>query len=171
MNLDYLMRRLLQIVPLLIGVSILGFSLMHLAPGGPTAIYATNPSVTAEDIERIKQAWGLNDPMPVQYLRWARKMLVLDFGTSYRGGAEVRTMVADRVPATIQLMGTAYVFAIIVGLGIGTLSALRQYSVFDYLATTGSLIMLSIPTFWFGLMVIFIFAEQLGWIPSGGSIR
>ena len=168
MNLDYLMRRLLQIVPLLIGVSILGFSLMHLAPGGPTAIYATNPSVTAEDIERIKEAWGLTDPMPVQYLRWARKMLVFDFGTSYRGGAEVRTMVADRIPATIQLMGTAYVFAIIVGLGIGTLSALRQYSVFDYLATTGSLVMLSIPTFWFGLMVIFIFSERLGWVPSGG---
>ena len=169
MNLDYLVRRLLQIVPLLIGISILGFSLMHLAPGGPTAIYATNPSVTAADLERIKEAWGLNDPLVVQYLRWAGNMVSGDFGTSYRGGAEVRGLIAERVPATIELMGTAYVIAIVVGLAIGTISALRQYSVFDYLATTGSLITLSIPTFWFGLMVIFIFAERLGWIPSGGT--
>ncbi|MDQ3692581.1 MAG: ABC transporter permease [Chloroflexota bacterium] len=169
MNLDYLVRRLLQIVPLLLGISILGFSLMHLAPGGPTAIYATNPSVTAADLERIKEAWGLNDPLHVQYLRWAGNMVSGDFGTSFRGGAEVRGLIGERVAATVELMGTAYVIAIVCGLAIGTLSALRQYSIFDYLATTGSLVTLSIPTFWFGLMVIFIFAERLGWIPSGGT--
>jgi len=167
-NLDYLVRRLLQIVPLLLGISILGFSLMYLAPGGPTAIYAMNPSVTAADLERIKEAWGLNDPLHVQYLRWAGNMVSGDFGTSFRGGAEVRGLIGERVAATVELMGTAYVIAIVFGLAIGTLSALRQYSIFDYLATTGSLVTLSIPTFWFGLMVIFIFAERLGWIPSGG---
>ena len=169
MNSGYLVRRLLQMVPLLLGVSVLGFALMHLAPGGPTALYTLNPNVTAEDIERIKEAFGLNEPLHVQYLTWAGNMFSGDFGNSFRGGAEVRGLILERVPATIQLMGTAYALAILVGFAIGALGALRQYSVFDYLATGGALVALSIPTFWFGLMVIFVFAEKLGWIPSGGT--
>ncbi len=169
MNSGYLVRRLLQMVPLLLGVSVLGFALMHLAPGGPTALYTLNPNVTAEDIERIEEAFGLNEPLPVQYLTWAGNMFSGDFGNSFRGGAPVRDLVVERIPATVQLMGTAYAVAIVVGFAVGTLGALRQYSVFDYLATGGALIALSIPTFWFGLMVIFVFAERLGWIPSGGT--
>lgn len=169
MNGGYLIRRLLQMAPLLIGVSILGFVLMQLAPGGPTAVYAMNPNVTAEDLERIKESWGLNEPLHVQYLTWAGNMAGGDWGRSYRGGALVRDLVVERIPATIELMGSAYLIALLLGFAVGTLGALRQYSVFDYLATTGALIALSIPTFWFGLMVIFIFAEQLGWIPSGGT--
>ncbi len=169
MNGGYLIRRLLQMAPLLIGVSILGFALMQLAPGGPTAVYAMNPNVTAEDLERIKESWGLNEPLHVQYLTWAGNMARGDWGRSYRGGALVRDLVVERIPATIELMGSAYLIALLLGFAVGTLGALRQYSVFDYLATTGALVALSIPTFWFGLMVIFIFAEQLGWIPSGGT--
>ena len=166
---EFLVRRLLQMVPLLIGVSVLGFAMMHLAPGGPTALYTMNPNVTAEDVERIKEAWGLNDPLHVQYLRWVGNMFTGNFGNSFRGGAEVRGLIVERIPATLELMGTSYLIAVVLGFFIGTLGAFRQYSVFDYLATTGALITLSIPTFWFGLMVIFIFAEQLGWIPSGGT--
>ncbi len=169
MNSAYLIRRLLGMIPLLLGVSVLGFALMHLAPGGPTALYTLNPNVTAEDIERIKEAFGLNEPLHVQYLTWAGNMFSGDFGNSFRGGAEVRGLILERVPATIQLMGTAYALAILVGFAVGSLGALRQYSVFDYLATGGALVALSIPTFWFGLMVIFVFAEKLGWIPSGGT--
>lgn len=169
MNSGYLIRRLLQMVPLLLGVSVLGFALMHLAPGGPTALYTLNPNVTAEDIERIEEAFGLNEPLPVQYATWAGNMFAGDFGNSFRGGAPVRDLVVERIPATVQLMGTAYAIAIVVGFAVGTLGALRQYSVFDYLATGGALVALSIPTFWFGLMVIFVFAERLGWIPSGGT--
>jgi peptide/nickel transport system permease protein len=168
-NLDYCLRRIIQMVPLLLGISVLGFSLMHLAPGGPTALYTLNPNVTAEDIERIKEAWGLNDPLHVQYLRWAGNMVTGDFGNSFRGGAEVRGLIVERIPATVQLMGTAYLVAVLVGFVIGSLGAFRQYSIFDYLATTGALVTLSIPTFWFGLMVIFVFSERLGWIPSGGT--
>jgi peptide/nickel transport system permease protein len=167
-NSGYLIRRLLQMGPLMVGVSMLGFALMQLAPGGPTAVYARNPSVTAEDIARIEEAWGLNEPLPVQYLSWAGNMATGDWGNSYRGGAEVGHLIAERVPATVALMGTAYVLAILLGFVVGSLGALRQYSIFDYLATTGALIALSIPTFWFGLMVIYVFAERLGWIPSGG---
>ena len=166
---EFLVRRLLQMVPLLIGVSVLGFAMMHLAPGGPTALYTLNPNVTAEDVERIKEAWGLNDPLHVQYLRWAGNMFTGNFGNSFRGGAEVRGLIVERIPATLELMGTSYLIAVVLGFFIGTLGAFRQYSIFDYLATTGALITLSVPTFWFGLMVIFIFAEQLGWIPSGGT--
>ncbi len=166
---DYVLRRLLQMVPLLIGVSILGFGMMHLAPGGPTALYTLNPNVTAEDIARIKEAWGLNDPLHVQYLRWAGNMFTGDFGNSFRGGAEERYLIVERIPATLELMGTSYAVAVILGFFIGALGAFRQYSVFDYLASTGALITLSIPTFWFGLMMIFIFSEQLGWLPSGGT--
>jgi peptide/nickel transport system permease protein len=169
MNGRYLIGRILQMVPLLIGISILGFGMMHLAPGGPTALYTTNPNVTAEDVARIKELWGLNKPLQVQYLTWAGNIFTGNFGTSFRGGAEVRGLVWERVPATLELMGTAYAVAILLGFAIGALGALRQYSIFDYLATTGALVALSIPTFWFGLMVIFIFSEQLGWIPSGGT--
>ncbi|HEY8447409.1 MAG TPA: ABC transporter permease [Thermomicrobiales bacterium] len=169
MNWNYVVRRVLMMIPVLIGVSILGFSMMQLAPGGFTALYTLNPNTSAEDIERIKRAWGLDRPMHVQYLTWARRMLTGDWGNSFRGGANVRDLIVERIPATVQLMGTALAIAIILGFVIGALGAYRQYSIFDYLATTGALIALSIPTFWFGLMVIYIFAERLGWIPSGGS--
>jgi peptide/nickel transport system permease protein len=166
---EFVGRRLLQMLPLLLGISVLGFSLMHLAPGGPTAVYAMNPNVTAADLARIRAAWGLDDPLPQQYLRWAGNLVTGDFGNSYRGGAEVRSLIWERVPATVELMATSYAIAIVLGFVIGALGAFRQYSVFDYLATTGALVMLSIPTFWFGLMVIFVFSERLGWIPSGGT--
>ncbi len=168
MNLDFLVRRLIQMIPLLIAISILGFSMMHLAPGGPLALYTLNPSVTAEDVARIEELWGLDKPIPVQYITWASNMFTGDFGNSFRGGAEVRHLIVERIPATVELMGASYAIAILLGFVIGALGALRQYSIFDYLATTGALVTLSIPTFWFGLMVIFVFAEQLGWIPSGG---
>src|SRR3712207_8129463 len=121
-------------VPLLIGVSVLGFPMMHRAPGGPTALYPMNPNVTAEDVERIKEAWGLNDPLHTQYLRWVGNMFSGNFGNSFRGGAEVRGLIIERIPATLELMGTSYLIAVVLGFFIGTLGAFRQYSVFDYLA-------------------------------------
>ncbi len=168
MNSGYMIRRLLQMIPLLIGVSLLGFGMMQLAPGGFTALYTLNPNVSSEDIERIKEAWGLNRPLYQQYLTWASHMFTGDWGHSFRGGAPVSHLVWERVPATIELMGTAYALAIVLGFVIGAIGAIRQYSLFDYAATTGALVALSIPTFWFGLMVIYVFAERLGWIPSGG---
>ncbi|MEA2526952.1 MAG: peptide/nickel transport system permease protein [Thermomicrobiales bacterium] len=168
MNSAYLVRRLLQVIPLLVGVSILGFGMMQLAPGGFAALYTLNPNVSSQDIERIKEAWGLNRPLWQQYLTWVGNMFTGDWGHSFRGGAPVSHLIWERVPATVQLMATAYALAIVLGFLIGTIGATRQYSVFDYFASTGALVALSIPTFWFGLMVIYLFAERLGWIPSGG---
>ncbi len=164
----YILKRMLHAVPLLIGVSIIAFAMMHLAPGGPLAVYTLNPTITAQDIERIKQVFGLDQPLHVQYLRWAAGMFTGNWGNTFFGGRPVFDVIMERVPATVLLMGSGMALAIVLGMLIGILGAVRRYSVFDMLATTGAMVTLSFPTFWFGLMMIFVFALQLGWLPSGG---
>ena len=164
----YLVRRIGQSVVLLVLVTAIAFGLMRLAPGGPEAVYALSPSMRAEDLARIRASFGLDQPLHVQYAKWATGMLTGDWGRSYRDSRPVRDVILDRVPATLELTITALVFAVVVGVSIGILGALRPNSFSDYLATVGSMLALSIPTFWFGLMVIFIFAVRLAWIPSGG---
>jgi peptide/nickel transport system permease protein len=166
--LQYIVKRLLQAVPLLIGVSIIGFTMMHLAPGGPLAIYTLNPTITAQDIERIKHVFGLDQPLYIQYLKWAAGMFTGNWGNTFFGGRPVLDVIMERIPATLLLMGSGMSIAMIIGMLIGILGAVKRYSVFDYLATTGAMVTLSFPTFWFGLMMIFVFSLQLGWLPSGG---
>lgn len=166
--LKFVLRRFLQAIPLMIGVSIIAFSLMHLAPGGPLAVYTLNPTIQAQDIERIKVALGLDQPLHVQYLKWAYGMFTGTWGHTFFGGRPVLDVILERVPATMVLMGTSLAFAILIGTGIGMLGAVKRYSMFDSLATTGALFALSFPTFWFGLMAIYVFAVNLRWLPSGG---
>lgn len=166
--LKFIIRRLVLAVPLLIGVSMIAFGLMHLAPGGPLAVYTLNPTIQAQDIERIKAALGLDQPLHIQYLKWAYGMFTGTWGTTFFGGRPVLHVILERVPATFVLMGSSLAIAVVVGVAIGMLGAVRRYSVFDYLATTGALFALSFPTFWFGLMAIYLFAVQLRWLPSGG---
>jgi peptide/nickel transport system permease protein len=165
---QFVVKRLLQAIPLLIGVSIIGFAMMHLAPGGPLAVYTLNPTITAQDIERIKHVFGLDQPIYIQYLKWAAGMFTGNWGNTFFGGRPVLDVILERMPATFLLMGSGMSLAIIIGMLIGILGAVKRYSVFDYLATTGAMVALSFPTFWFGLMTIFIFALKLGWLPSGG---
>ena len=152
----------------MIGVSIIGFSMMHLAPGGPLAVYTLNPTITAQDIERIKHVFGLDQPIYLQYMKWAYGMFTGNWGNTFFGGRPVLDVILERIPATLLLMGSGMSLAMIIGMLIGILGAVKRYSVFDYLATTGAMIALSFPTFWFGLMTIFIFSLKLGWLPSGG---
>jgi len=166
--LSYVGKRLLQAVPLLVGVSIIGFALMHLAPGGPLAVYTLNPTITSQDIERIKVIFGLDQPVHIQYLKWATGMFTGNWGYTFFGGRPVLVVIVGRLPATLLLMGSALSLAVLLGVTVGLIGAVRRYSIFDYLATTGALVALSFPTFWFGLMAIFIFAVKLGWLPSGG---
>jgi peptide/nickel transport system permease protein len=166
--LQYIIKRLLQAIPLLIGVSIIGFGMMHLAPGGPLAVYTLNPTITAQDIERIKHVFGLDQPVHIQYFKWASGIFTGNWGYTFFGGRPVLDVILERFPATLLLMGSAMSLAIIIGMLIGILGAVRRYSIFDYLATTGAMVALSFPTFWFGLMTIFIFSLKLGWLPSGG---
>lgn len=161
-------RRVLQSIPLLIGVSIIGFGLMHLAPGGPLAVYTLNPTITNQDIERIRVVLGLDQPVYLQYFKWASGMATGNWGNTFFGGRPVLGVILERMPATLLLMGSALSLAILIGVTIGILGAVRRYSIFDMLATSGALVALSFPTFWFGLMAIYFFAVRLGWLPSGG---
>jgi peptide/nickel transport system permease protein len=166
--LGFVVKRVLQAVPLVIGVSLIGFALMHLAPGGPLAVYTLNASISSQDIERIRVIFGLDQPIHVQYLKWAGGMLSGDWGYTFFGGRPVLEVILERLPATMLLMGSALTVAILLGLTVGILGALKRHSVFDYLATSGALFALSFPTFWFGLMAIYLFAVRLRWLPSGG---
>lgn len=164
----YILRRLLQAVPLLAGVSIVGFGLMHLAPGGPLAVYTLNPTITSQDIDRLRIALGLDRSVLQQYASWSGALLIGDWGNTFFGGRPVLTVILERVPATLVLSGTALSISLVLGIGLGMLGAVRRYSVLDYLTTAGAVVALSFPTFWFGLMAIFVFAVKLGWFPSGG---
>lgn len=166
--LRYILRRLLVAAVLLIGVSMVGFGLMYLAPGGPLAVYTLNPTVTAEDLDRIKHAFGLDQPLHVQYLKWAVGMLTFQWGSSFFGGRPVRDIVLERVPATFVLMGSSLLVSAVLGTLVGVLGALRRNTMLDYLSTTGAMAAMSFPTFWFGLMAIYIFAERLRLLPGGG---
>jgi len=165
----FILRRFVQAGILLLGVSIIGFGLMHLAPGGPMAVYTLNPTVTAQDIERIKVLFGLDQPVYVQYLKWAAGLLTGHWGFSFFGGQEVRVIVLERLPATFLLMGSSLLLALVIGVCLGVLSAVRRGSSFDYATAIAAMIALSLPTFWFGLLAIFIFAQTLGWFPAGGN--
>ena len=136
--LNYVTRRLLQAIPLLIGVSMIGFGLMQLAPGGPLAVYTLNPTITAQDIERIKHIFGLDQPVYIQYLKWGYGMFTGNWGFTFFGGRPVREVILERIPATFLLMGSAMSLAIILGMLIGIMGAVKRYSVFDYLATVGA---------------------------------
>lgn len=166
--LNYAFWRIIHSIPLVIGVSIIGFGIMHLAPGGPLAVYTLNPTITVTDIERIRVALGLDQPVHLQYLSWAKAMLTGSWGFTFFGGRPVLEVIVERLPATMILMGTSLALAILIGTAIGMLGAVRRNSIFDYLATTGAMLALSFPTFWFGLMAIYVFAISLGWLPSGG---
>ncbi len=164
---SYLVRRLGQAAVLLLLVSMIGFAILHLAPGGPMAQYAMGSNMSQEDLDRIAAQLGLDRPLPVQYAEWLWRMLGGNWGISYRDSQPVLHVIAAHLGATLELMLTATLIAVLLGCWIGILGAIRRYSVFDYLATIGAMVALSIPTFWFGLVAIFIFSVELGWLPAG----
>jgi peptide/nickel transport system permease protein len=166
--LQYIAKRLLIAFPLIIGVSIIAFGMMHLAPGGPLSLYTKNIHYSVEEIERIKVSLGLDQPLHIQYLKWSYGIFTGNWGKTFYGSRPVLTVIFERFPATLTLMGSAMALSMVLGGLIGILGAIKRYSVFDYLATSGAMIALSFPTFWFGLMAIFIFTVKLGILPSGG---
>lgn len=164
---QYLARRVLQALVVLLLVSLAGFSILHLAPGGPAAIYAMSPTMAAEDLERITRDLGLDRPLHVQYVSWAKGFVAGNWGRSYRDGRLVLEVVGDRIPATVVLMLSAFSVAVLLGLGTGIVSAVRQYSLFDHASTLAAMVALSIPTFWLGLMGIYVFSVLLRALPPG----
>ena len=164
----YVARRLIQAVPLLLLISIASFALLKAAPGGPLAAYESNPLVTAEDMVRLRSAFGLDQPLPVQYVSWLSKFVLGDWGYSYAYHQQVLGLIGERLPNTVYLMGTVYVFTLLLAIPIGILVAVRQYSWFDHATTGVTFAFLSTPTFWLGLLLIIVFGLQLGWLPLGG---
>jgi peptide/nickel transport system permease protein len=126
------------------------------------------PGMTQADLARIAHQMGLDRPLPLQYWEWVRRMLSGDWGHSYRDNQPVLTVIGGHLPATFELMISSTLIAVLLGTWVGVLGALRRYSLFDYLATVGAMVALSIPTFWFGLVVIYAFSVELAWLPVGG---
>src|SRR6478735_8693863 len=133
----YVVNRLAQAIMLLVIVSAIGFAILHLAPGGPLSQYAASAQMTQEDLDRVTKQLGLDRPLPVQYLDWFGRMLKGDWGKSYRDGEAVLAVISSHLGATLELMATATIIAVLLGCWIGVLGALRRYSLFDSLATVG----------------------------------
>ena len=165
----FLLNRLGQSALLLLLVSLIGFAILHLAPGGPLSQFAAGGAMTQADLDRLTRQLGLDRPLPVQYLEWLGRMLVGDWGRSYRDQQPVLAVIFSHLGATLELMITATLLAMLLGCWIGVLGAIRRYSLFDMLATVGSMIAVSIPTFWFGLVVIYVFSVRLAWLPAGNQ--
>ncbi len=163
-----ILRRVAQAIPLLLIISILVFALLHAAPGGPLAIYLENPNVRPEDIERLKRSLGLDRSLPVQYMAWLRGFVMGDWGYSFADGRPVLTRMAERVPATLELIAASLIIAGVAAVPTGVLAASRRRSIFDRAVTTLSLAGISLPIFWFGLLLQLLFAVSLGWLPSAG---
>jgi peptide/nickel transport system permease protein len=164
---SFLVRRLMQSVVLLLIVSVIGFAILHLAPGGPLSQFSAGGEMTQADLDRLTEHLGLNRPLPVQYGEWLLRTLRGDWGISYRDHQPVTQVIGSHIGATLELMLSSTFLAMLVGAWIGIIGAVKRYSLFDYAATVGAMIALSIPTFWFGLVVIYIFSVGLGWLPAG----
>ena len=164
--LGYVIRRLAQSIPLLLLVSLIVFALIHAAPGGPLALYLDNPNVRPQDIERLRRAMGLDRPLSVQYFAWLWAFVRGDWGYSYADGRPVLDRLLERVPATLELVGVSTLFAAVVAVPFGVLAAVRRG--FDRVTTIGAVAGISLPVFWFGLVLQLVFANDLGILPSSG---
>lgn len=164
----YLLRQLLGVIPLLLAISLILFAVVHLAPGGPLDVYADNPSVTPAALDHIRRAYGLDRPVPLQYLMWLHSMVLGDWGFSIRTGRPVVVEIADRLPATLLLGGSAMLLALLLALPVGVLTALYRSSRLDHVLTLLSFSGISIPVFWLALMMQLLFSILLGWLPAAG---
>jgi ABC-type dipeptide/oligopeptide/nickel transport system permease component len=164
---EYIFKRLLLTVPVLLGVSILVFSVIHLAPGDP-AVIMLGPLATKESIEKLHQELGLDRPLAVQYLTWMSKVVRLDFGRSVVLGREVFPEIWLRFKATMILTLASLSLAVLIGVVAGITSAVRQYSIFDAVSMLGALAGVSMPVFFTGIVLIILFSMQLNLFPTAG---
>jgi peptide/nickel transport system permease protein len=164
----YLIRRVVQLLPLLLLTTVVSFAMMQLAPGGPLSAYEHSPSITAAQLKVIEHDLGLDQPAPVQYWRWLTGLAQGQWGYSLQSGESVTTLILERLGNTLELVGTAFALSLLIAIPLGVLAAVRQYSLFDYLATFFSFVAYSIPVFWAGLMAQLLFSVRLGWLPVAG---
>lgn len=162
---SYFVRRVLTALPVLIGISVVLFTLLALAPGDPFSELATNPNVPPEVRMNLRKQFGLDDPVPVRYVRWFSSMLRGDWGYSFVSRVNVDDLIRQRLVTTLFVLGSAQVLALAIAIPVGVLSARRPYSLFDQVATTLAFIGFSLPTFFTGLLFILFFSIYLDWLP------
>ncbi|TME60103.1 MAG: ABC transporter permease [Chloroflexi bacterium] len=169
-------RRLVEAIPVLILSSILVFSILHLIPGDPidamlgaAAAGITTPETQARLVAQVREQLGLNDPLPIQYLHWLGGALRLDFGESFIRHQSVATLIAQRLPATLELAGAALLLSVTLGVGLGIIAALKRHTFVDAAVMIVSLGGVSMPSFAFAMLLILLFSVTLGWLPATGS--
>lgn len=163
----YVLRRLLLLIPVLLGVSLLVFTIMSLTPGDPAQLIL-GENAPKEAVLKLREEMGLNDPFLVQYFRFVGKAVLGDFGRSYTTGREVFGEIFSRFPNTLVLAVIGIFISVCIGIPVGIISATRQYSFLDSFSMVLALLGVSMPVFWLGLMLILTFSVKLGWLPSGG---
>lgn len=162
-----IIKRLIAAVPIVLGVTIIVFSIMHFAPGCP-AVLMLGDLAPVSAIEKLREELGLDRPVPVQYFEWLSKIIRGDFGRSIRTGQSVLEMVWQRAPATLELTMAAMIISLLIAIPVGIISATKQYSIIDHSTMVGALFGVSMPVFWQGLMMMLLFSFFLGWTPISG---
>ena len=165
MNRQYLIRRLLLVIPAMFGISLVLYTVLALAPGDPFAELAANPAVPPEVAAALRAKFGLDDPVWIRYWRWLSAMLQGDWGFSFQSRMDVERLILQRLPTTLIVIGSSQLLAILVALPIGVLAATRPYSLFDQIANTFAFVGFSLPPFFTGLLLILVFSVQLDWLP------
>lgn len=165
--LKMILKRILQLIPVLLITMSITFVITRVLPGNP-AVSILESQASAEDIAKMEEEMGLNDPMPVQYVKYMSGVLTGDLGTSYRYNRPVAELIMEKIPNTLQLAVTSLVLALLIGVPLGIISAVKQYSFFDYAAMIIALIGVSMPAFWLGLMLVLVFSVKLGWFATMG---
>src|SRR5437879_12793810 len=161
----YLLRRLLIAVPSLLGISIILYTVLALAPGDLFGELATNPNVPAEVAAGLRARFGLDDPVWLRYLHWLVAMVQGDWGFSFASRIDVGVLIMQRLPTTLLVIGSSQILALLVALPVGVFAATRPYSIFDQIANTLAFIGFSLPTFFTGLLFILVFSITLDWLP------
>lgn len=165
----YVLKRLLQSIPLLLFAMAINFLIIHAAPGDPiTYLYGASAEVSAEQMEKLREQLGLTQPLYIQYFLYLRQLLRGDLGFSAINRKPVLDLILERIPATLVLMSAAFVFSVVIGGLWGVVSAVKARTQIDYWVTMVSLFGYSMPTFWLGLILILVFSLQLGWFPTMG---
>ncbi len=166
---NLLIRRLLMVIPTLFFVSLISFAIIKAAPGDPVRLYTSSGMTKAapEDIERIRENLGLNDPLPVQYVRWLEQAVQGNLGYSIASHRPVTELIWEKLPASLMLMGISLVISMGLGILIGVIAAVKRYSAFDYGTTIFAFLGASLPSFWLSMILIWFFAVRLGWLPTG----
>lgn len=165
----YVLKRLAVLIPIVLGISFLIFTIMDLTPGDPARLIL-GPDATAEAVDQLTEEMGLNRPFFVRFFDYVYKAVTqLDFGESYRTQKPVFNEILSRFPVSLKLAGISIGFAVLLGIPLGVFSATHQYSIPDQLMRIGSMFFVAVPPFWFAMMLILIFALNLGWLPTSGS--